>query len=241
MEIYPSPLGLTQYQAVRGHPDRPRCLQLLLQLEGHLLTCHPALMVQLGEVHLGQLPRGRARGLGVQEVVEDDAVQRRLQPDLHGAGQRPVDAPAMADGRRDPRSPSDAGPATSVASSPGPPRPCRPPPGRPPRTSDRRPGCCSSPLASHMAPPCLLGWSVANTATTSEAKTVREFSVPASFEVEEHDNIVSSVYAHERERPRPRDLPAPRRRRLDGCDGRAGSRTDSFGRTRLDRRGCRAR
>jgi long-chain acyl-CoA synthetase len=39
------------------------------------------------------------------------------------------------------------------------------------------------------------------TATTSEAKTVREFSVSASFEVEEHDNIVSSVYAHERDDP----------------------------------------
>ncbi len=42
---------------------------------------------------------------------------------------------------------------------------------------------------------------MANPATTSEAKTVREFSVPASFEVEEHDNIVSSVYAHERDDP----------------------------------------
>jgi long-chain acyl-CoA synthetase len=30
---------------------------------------------------------------------------------------------------------------------------------------------------------------------------VREFSVPASFEVGEHDNIVSSVYSHEREDP----------------------------------------
>ena len=30
---------------------------------------------------------------------------------------------------------------------------------------------------------------------------MREFSVPASFEVGEHDNIVSSVYAHEREDP----------------------------------------
>jgi long-chain acyl-CoA synthetase len=30
---------------------------------------------------------------------------------------------------------------------------------------------------------------------------VREFSVPASFEVEEHDNIVSSVYEHERDDP----------------------------------------
>src|SRR6478735_5123957 len=39
------------------------------------------------------------------------------------------------------------------------------------------------------------------TATTSEAVTVREFSVPASFEVAEHDNIVSSVYAHERDDP----------------------------------------
>jgi len=39
------------------------------------------------------------------------------------------------------------------------------------------------------------------TATTSEAVTVREFSVPASFEVAEDDNIVSSVYAHERDDP----------------------------------------
>src|SRR3954463_7606083 len=39
------------------------------------------------------------------------------------------------------------------------------------------------------------------TATTSEAVTVREFSVPASFEVADHDNIVSSVYAHERDDP----------------------------------------
>jgi long-chain acyl-CoA synthetase len=31
--------------------------------------------------------------------------------------------------------------------------------------------------------------------------TVREVSVPASFDVEEHDNIVSSVYAHERDDP----------------------------------------
>jgi long-chain acyl-CoA synthetase len=30
---------------------------------------------------------------------------------------------------------------------------------------------------------------------------VREFSVPASFEVGEHDNIVSSIYSHEREDP----------------------------------------
>ena len=30
---------------------------------------------------------------------------------------------------------------------------------------------------------------------------MREFSVPASFEVAEHDNIVSSVYAHERDDP----------------------------------------
>ena len=30
---------------------------------------------------------------------------------------------------------------------------------------------------------------------------MREFSVPASFEVGEHDNIVSSVYAHERDDP----------------------------------------
>ena len=30
---------------------------------------------------------------------------------------------------------------------------------------------------------------------------MREFSVPASFEVGEHDNIVSSVYSHEREDP----------------------------------------
>jgi long-chain acyl-CoA synthetase len=30
---------------------------------------------------------------------------------------------------------------------------------------------------------------------------VREFSVPASFEVEEHDSIVGSVYAHERDDP----------------------------------------
>ena len=30
---------------------------------------------------------------------------------------------------------------------------------------------------------------------------MREFSVPASFEVDEHDNIVSSVYAHERDDP----------------------------------------
>jgi long-chain acyl-CoA synthetase len=30
---------------------------------------------------------------------------------------------------------------------------------------------------------------------------VREFSVPASFTVDEHDNIVSSVYAHERDNP----------------------------------------
>jgi long-chain acyl-CoA synthetase len=35
----------------------------------------------------------------------------------------------------------------------------------------------------------------------SEAMTVREFSVPASFEVGEHDNIVSSVYSHERDDP----------------------------------------
>ena len=30
---------------------------------------------------------------------------------------------------------------------------------------------------------------------------MREFSVPASFEVGEHDNIVSSIYSHEREDP----------------------------------------
>ena len=30
---------------------------------------------------------------------------------------------------------------------------------------------------------------------------MREFSVPASFSVGEHDNIVSSVYSHEREDP----------------------------------------
>jgi long-chain acyl-CoA synthetase len=35
----------------------------------------------------------------------------------------------------------------------------------------------------------------------SEAKAVREFSVPAPFEVGEHDNVVSSVYSHEREDP----------------------------------------
>jgi long-chain acyl-CoA synthetase len=31
--------------------------------------------------------------------------------------------------------------------------------------------------------------------------TVREFSVPASFTVDEHDNVVSSVFAHERDDP----------------------------------------
>ena len=30
---------------------------------------------------------------------------------------------------------------------------------------------------------------------------MREFSVPASFTVGEHDNIVSSVFAHERDDP----------------------------------------
>ena len=34
-----------------------------------------------------------------------------------------------------------------------------------------------------------------------EARIVREFSVPASFSVGEHDNIVSSVFSHEREDP----------------------------------------
>src|SRR5215213_7228176 len=35
----------------------------------------------------------------------------------------------------------------------------------------------------------------------SEAKIVREFSVPAPFEVREHDTVVSSVYSHERDDP----------------------------------------
>jgi long-chain acyl-CoA synthetase len=35
----------------------------------------------------------------------------------------------------------------------------------------------------------------------SRGQTVREFSVPASFTVGEHDNIVSSVFAHERDDP----------------------------------------
>ena len=30
---------------------------------------------------------------------------------------------------------------------------------------------------------------------------MREFSVPASFTVGEHDNVVSSVFSHEREDP----------------------------------------
>src|SRR2546421_1036745 len=34
-----------------------------------------------------------------------------------------------------------------------------------------------------------------------EAKIVREYSVPASFTVGEHDNIVSSVFSHERDDP----------------------------------------
>jgi long-chain acyl-CoA synthetase len=35
----------------------------------------------------------------------------------------------------------------------------------------------------------------------SKAKIVREFSVPAPFEVGEHDTVVSSVYSHERDDP----------------------------------------
>src|SRR5215212_1479475 len=80
--------GSNRVSGGRGHPDRPRSLERLLQLEGHLLARHPALMIDLGEVHLRQLPGSRACGLGVQEVVEDDTVERGLEPDLHGPGQR---------------------------------------------------------------------------------------------------------------------------------------------------------
>src|SRR4029079_3584883 len=36
---------------------------------------------------------------------------------------------------------------------------------------------------------------------TREAKIVREFSVPASFSVGEHDNVASAVFDHERDDP----------------------------------------
>src|ERR1700741_4931796 len=51
-----------------------------------------------------------------------------------------------------------------------------------------------------VATPGRLGW-LEKSRYHSEATTVREFSVPASFEVGEHDNIVSFVYAHERDDP----------------------------------------
>lgn len=38
-------------------------------------------------------------------------------------------------------------------------------------------------------------------AASREAMIVREFSVPASFTVGEHDNVVSSVFSHERDDP----------------------------------------
>ena len=46
-----------------------------------------------------------------------------------------------------------------------------------------------------------LGWATAKPLPRREANIVREFSVPASFTVGEHDTIVSSVFAHERDDP----------------------------------------
>src|SRR5262245_19376993 len=51
------------------------------------------------------------------------------------------------------------------------------------------------------ATPGRLGCAESKAATTSEGTTVREFSVPASFEVGERDDIASAVYSHERDDP----------------------------------------
>ena len=91
------------------------------------------------------------------------------------------------------------------------------------------------------AAPGRLGWAEGKAATTSEATTVREFSVPASFEVGEHDNIVSSVYSHERDDPDHVIFQRLVDGAVDGRDGSRGGKPDPFGRTGLDRRGGQAR
>ena len=69
---------------------------------------------------------------------------------------------------------------------------------------------------------------------------MREFSVPASFEVGEHDNIVSSVYSHERDDPDHVIFQRLVDGDVDRCDGRRGGEPNSFGGTGLDRRGGQA-
>ena len=70
---------------------------------------------------------------------------------------------------------------------------------------------------------------------------VREFSVPASFTVGEHDNVVSSVFAHERDDPDHVIFQRLVDGAWTGCHVRRGRRPDPFGRTGFDRRGRAAR
>ena len=111
---------------------------------------------------------------------------------------------------RGPRPPSAAGRATTAASSPDRRPRRRRRPGRRRRTSRPRSGCCSSLTSfTQRAEPAVaagcgrLGWRIRVTASQhrGEVRTVREFSVPARFTVGEHDNVVGSVFAHERDDP----------------------------------------
>ena len=70
---------------------------------------------------------------------------------------------------------------------------------------------------------------------------MREFSVPASFDVGEHDNIVSAVYSHERDDPDHVIFQRLVDGAVEGRDCGRGGKPDPFGGTGLDRRGRQAR
>ena len=227
-----------------GTPRPGACLQRPLDLEGHRLARHPAPVVQLGQVHLGQLPGRHAGRLGVQEVVQDTPSSDGLQPDLHGAGQRAGHRPAV---------PRRAAVLDHRQPQVGPP----PPPAR--RVGDRRADvdrvgadeglvrdldAVHRRLASHMRSPPrrrrptrLDRGTVTRADPVGEARTVREFSVPASFTVGEHDNVVSSVFAHERDDPDHVIFQRLVDGDVGGRDLRPGRRPDPFGGTGFDRRG----
>ena len=206
-----------------------------------VLARHPAPVIRLGQVHPGQLPRRHPGRLGVQEVVQDDAVEDGLQPHLHGAGQRAGDRPAV---------PHRTAVLDHRQPQVGPP----PPPAR--GIGDRRADvdrvgaderlvrdldAVHRRIASHTEPagaagrPTRLNPRYASQ-HRGEARTVREFSVPASFTVGDHDNVVSSVFAHERDDPDHVIIQRLVERVVDRRHLRPGRRPSPFDRPGIDRR-----
>ena len=163
-------------------------------------------MVHLRQVHLGQLPRRRHPT--VRRAGNSAAPPRRATVPARSPWSRSARLPPSsgAPPRRGPRRLSTAGRATTAASSRG-----------PPTALPTSAGSAATKVSSAIwmlfmayklhicrtpgpARPTRLTIGKA-ASTCREAKIVREYSVPASFTVGEHDNIVSSVFSHERDDP----------------------------------------